>query len=74
MAKCKIIKGVMTFLPERAHPRHDYRIEVERNKTPSNFDTPCTLLFKREGITYSRLGVLRGTTLASVVRGLKFDY
>lgn len=74
MAKCKIIRGVMTFLPVRKHPRYDYRIEVERNKTASNFDTPCTLLFKRDGIIFRRLAVLRGTTLASVVRGLKFDY
>ena len=74
MAKCKIIKGVMTFLPVRKHPRYDYRIEVERNKTVSNFDTPCTLLFKRDGIIFRRLAVLRSTTLASVVRGLKFDY
>ena len=74
MAKCKIIRGVMTFLPVREHPRYDYRIEVELNKTASNLDTPWLLLFKRDGITYRRLAVLRGTTLASVVRGLKFDY
>ena len=74
MAKCKIIKGVMTFLPVRKHPRYDYRIEVVRSNTQGNYDTPWLLLFKCDGIICRRLAVLRSTTLASVVRGLKFDY